>query len=173
MQVNLTKHDPAQFRAGIIKEMTQLIGNDKIGTNIEKGIYNYAIKEATSRQIIKKWYNPLFCEIYSSRLRSIYTNLKKNKELLELVKNEEITQQAFAFMTHQEMNPEQWRPRIERKIKQDRLKYTNNIEASTDMFTCGKCKSKKCTYYEMQTRSADEPTTVFVTCLNCGKNWKS
>ena len=76
-------------------------------------------------------------------------------------------------MTHQEMHPEQWKSIIERKIKRDRLKFTNNVEASTDMYTCGRCKSKKCTYYEMQTRSADEPTTVFVTCLNCGKNWKN
>ena len=49
----------------------------------------------------------------------------------------------------------------------------NNMQASTDMFTCRKCKSKKCSYYELQTRSADEPSTIFVTCLECGKNWKS
>jgi len=71
------------------------------------------------------------------------------------------------------MNQSQWKDRIERKIKRDNLKFTNTIKASTDMFTCNKCKSKQCTYYEMQTRSADEPTTVFVTCLNCGKNWKN
>jgi DNA-directed RNA polymerase subunit M/transcription elongation factor TFIIS len=76
-------------------------------------------------------------------------------------------------MTHQELNPEHWKEYIERKIKRDSSKYTTNIEASTDMFTCKKCKSKKCTYYELQTRSADEPTTVFITCLDCGKHWKT
>jgi transcription elongation factor S-II len=173
MQVSFHQQNPIEFREKIAKEFIKMVDNEKIGMNIEKGIYNYAIQEATFKQIIKKWYNPLFCEIYNSRLRTIYTNLKKNNELLEQLKHEEIKPLVFAFMTHQEMNPIQWKSRIDKKIKKDRLKYTNNIEASTDMFTCGKCKSKKCTYYEMQTRSADEPTTVFVTCLNCGKNWKS
>jgi len=76
-------------------------------------------------------------------------------------------------MTHQEMNPAHWRALIDKKIKRDANKYTTNIKASTDMFTCKKCKSKRCTYYELQTRSADEPATIFVTCLDCGKNWKS
>jgi len=170
----LEKSDPKVFREKIVIEFVSMFKNDRnIGENIEKGIFNYTIKESTSKQIIKKWQNPLFCEIYSSRLRSVLVNLKKNPELYEQLKNGEVTVQQFAFMTHQEMNPSQWKDRIDRKIKRDRLKYTSNVEASTDMFTCGRCKSKKCTYYEMQTRSADEPTTVFVTCLNCGKNWKN
>jgi len=44
--------------------------------------------------------------------------------------------------------------------------------AATDQFKCYKCKKRKCTYYEMQTRSADEPMTTFVTCLSCGNRWK-
>jgi transcription elongation factor S-II len=146
---------------------------ENMGENIEKGVFNYAIKEATSRQIIKKWHNTLFCEIYAARLRTVLTNLKQNPELHQQLLSGEVTPIIIATMTHQEMNPLQWKPIIDRKIKRDRLKFTNNIEASTDMYTCGRCKSKKCTYYEMQTRSADEPTTVFVTCLNCGKNWKN
>ena len=35
-----------------------------------------------------------------------------------------------------------------------------------------KCKTMKTTYYEMQTRSADEPMTTFVSCLNCENRWK-
>jgi transcription elongation factor S-II len=75
-------------------------------------------------------------------------------------------------MTHQEMKPERWAELIAKKIKRDASRFDTNIEASTDMYTCKKCKSKKCTYYEMQTRSADEPATIFVTCLDCGKHWK-
>jgi len=39
-------------------------------------------------------------------------------------------------------------------------------------FKCGKCKSRKTTFYLLQTRSADEPMTVYVTCLGCGHKWK-
>jgi transcription elongation factor S-II len=170
----LEKSDPSVFRKNIANVFTKLFSEDeKLGENIEKSIYNYSIKESTNRKIIKKWQNLLFCEIYNSRLRSIMINLGKKNELYHQIANGEITINRLAFMTHQEMNPEQWKERIDRKIKRDRLKFTNNVKASTDMFTCGKCKSKKCTYYEMQTRSADEPTTVFVTCLDCGKNWKN
>ena len=41
------------------------------------------------------------------------------------------------------------------------------------MQLCSRCKKKsKCSYYQMQTRSADEPMTTFVTCLECDKQWK-
>ena len=30
----------------------------------------------------------------------------------------------------------------------------------------------QCTYYQLQTRSADEPMTTFVTCIKCGTRFK-
>ena len=42
----------------------------------------------------------------------------------------------------------------------------------TDMFKCGKCKQRNTTYFQMQTRSADEPMTTFITCKSCGNRWK-
>jgi len=160
------------FRNNIRTKLEPIIGDENLCINLEKGVFNYAIKEANSKKIIKKWENPYFVQLYLDRLRSLYLNLK-NDELLSQLKNKEITPQSLAFMTHQEMNPEHWRVLIDKKIKRDANKYTTNIKASTDMFTCKKCKSKRCTYYELQTRSADEPATIFVTCLDCGKNWKS
>jgi transcription elongation factor S-II len=160
------------FRNNIRTKILSVIDDDNLSINLEKGVFNYAIKEANSKKIIKKWENPYFVQLYLDRLRSLYLNLK-NEELLSQLKNKEITPQSLAFMTHQEMNPEHWRVLIDKKIKRDANKYTTNIKASTDMFTCKKCKSKRCTYYELQTRSADEPATIFVTCLDCGKNWKS
>ena len=31
-----------------------------------------------------------------------------------------------------------------------------------------KCKKRKCSITEKQVRSADEPATQFITCLECG-----
>jgi transcription elongation factor S-II len=165
--------NPDTFRQNIRSRLYAIIGEEYKSVNLEKGIYNFAIKEANQHKIIKKWNNKKFTQLYIDRLRAIFINLKNNPTLLEQIKNNEVKSHMVAFMTHQEMNPEHWRVLIEQKIKRDVSKFTNNIEASTDMFTCKKCRSKKCTYYELQTRSADEPATIFVTCLDCGKHWKS
>ena len=61
---------------------------------------------------------------------------------------------------------------MDEKYNRDKYLYEPKLEAMTDQFKCGRCKSRKCTYYEMQTRSADEGMTIFVTCINCGKRWK-
>jgi len=165
-------NNSVEFRENITNRLNNIIQDDTLCVNIEKGVFNYAIKEASSKKIIKKWENPLFVQIYIDRLRTIYLNLK-NPTLLTQLTNKEILPQQFAYMTHQEMDSSHWKELLEQKMKRDANKFTTNIQASTDMFTCKKCKSKRCTYYELQTRSADEPATIFVTCLDCGKNWKS
>lgn len=142
-----------------------------IATNIEKGIFNWSIQHASNNNIVKKWSNPFFITLYVDRLRSIYINLK-NPDVSSAVTSGNIKPQDLAFMSHQEICPAKWKQLIEDKKVRDKQKYEPNIEASTDNFTCNKCKSKKCTYYQLQTRSADEPMTTFVTCLECGKRWK-
>ena len=147
------------------------IPNEKTVTNLEIGIFNYSLQEASRKKEVKKWENPKFVQIYSDRLRSLFINMKDEK-ILNALKSGELLPQTYAFMTHQEMKPEIWKELIEKKSTIDATKFDTNITARTDMFTWGKCKSKKCTYYTMQTRSADEPETIFFTCLDCGKNWK-
>lgn len=167
-----TISNPATFRKNFQAKFKEILINEKIATNLEKAIFNYTIKEANQKKIIKKWENPHFTRIYMDRLKSIYLNLK-NSNWVDQLKSGEIEPTTFAFMTHQEMKPERWSALIQQKMKRDASRFETNVEASTDMFTCKKCKSKRCTYYELQTRSADEPSTIFITCLDCGKHWKS
>jgi transcription elongation factor S-II len=162
---------PDTFRVNVRGKLLPILENDTHCINLEKGVYNYAVKEANNRKLIKKWDNPYFTQLYLDRLRSVYLNLK-NVELLTQLKTGEITPQALAFMSHQEMNNDHWKKMIDAKVKRDANKFNNNVRASTDMFTCSRCKSKQTTYYEMQTRSADEPATIFITCLDCGKFMK-
>ena len=88
------------------------------------------------------------------------------------------------------MLPNKWNPLIEEIKIKNHNKYTPRLEASTDNFECNKCRQieskkaklekreikreeyTKCTYFQLQTRSADEPMTTFVTCLNCNSRWK-
>jgi transcription elongation factor S-II len=104
----------------------------------------------------------------------------QNENLLNKIIKKEIKAHDLVFMTHQEMRPDIWDPLIENKKLKDENKFAPKIEASTDDFKCLKCKRdglpeeeySKCTYYQLQTRSADEPMTTFVTCINCGNRWK-
>ena len=161
--------NPDQFRQNVVEKLNKLLENETNAINLEKAVFNYALREAGHRKILRKWANNAFSQLYTDHLRTIYMNLPNQ---FEHIKSGEITVQQYVFMTHQEMKPERWAELIARKTKRDASRFNTNIEASTDMYTCKKCRSKKCTYYEMQTRSADEPATIFVTCLDCGKHWK-
>ena len=97
--------------------------------------------------------------------------MKETPTLINQLKNKKIKPNELAFMTHQEMNIDKWSKLIEAKKQRDSKKFDTPKAMTTD-FKCYKCKKNQCSYYQMQTRSADEPMTTFVTCLNCGARWK-
>jgi DNA-directed RNA polymerase subunit M/transcription elongation factor TFIIS len=70
------------------------------------------------------------------------------------------------------MRPLHWQKLLDIKQERENNRYSPKMEANTDNFTCRKCNSNKCSYYQLQTRSADEPMTTFVTCIDCGNRWK-
>ena len=163
--------NPDEFRTNVESKLDNIIKNNKISTNLEKGIFNYSLKQCEEKKLIKKWSNEYFIIIYIQKLKTILFNIS-NEDLYNRIINKEIKSHEIAFMSHQELRPDLWDELLELKKIKDENKFKPNIEASTDDFTCGKCKSKKCTFYQLQTRSADEPMTTFVTCLDCGNRFK-
>tara|TARA_B110000008_G_C16950110_1_gene556038 strand:+ start:1386 stop:1892 length:507 start_codon:yes stop_codon:yes gene_type:complete len=164
-------NDAETFRKNISKKFNIFFGEKK-SINVETGIYNFAIRKATKLNIVRKWENKYFVIIYLDRMKSLFINLKNNKELIKKIKKKEIKMKDLSFMTHQELYPEKWKTLINAKIKRDKNMTSVNLSAATDEFKCYKCKKSKCTYYQLQTRSADEPMTTFVSCLVCGNRWK-
>ena len=159
------------FRNNIRKELNKKLSNEKYASNLEKGIFNYSLREADRRNVLKKWDNFYFMQIYIAHLRSILSNL--NSSVLDDIQNGIIKPEQVAFMTHQELSPDRWASLIDAKSKRDQQKFTNNMEAGTDTFTCRKCKGNRCTFYTQQVKCSDEPMTIFVSCLDCGKKWKT
>ena len=173
--MNISK--PDDFRKNVRNKLNKIIRKKKISLNLEKGIYNFTIKTAKQKNIIRNWNNSTFVMLYVDKLKSIMINLNakssvKNKDLLKKLKNGDFKPHELAFMSCQEMFPEKWKYLVDAKIKRDKKEGEVDLSAATDEFFCFKCKKRKCSYYEMQTRSADEPMTTFVTCLLCGNNWK-
>jgi|TARA_B110000261_G_scaffold144810_1_gene167726 DNA-directed RNA polymerase subunit M/transcription elongation factor TFIIS len=163
--------EPTIFRSNIATHLDLIIKNEQISENLEKGIYNYSLETAEKKNIIKKWNNDCFVVIYLEKLKTILFNLK-NEDILQKITKKKIKAHEFAFMGHQQLRPDLWDKLLELKRIKDENKFTPKIEASTDDFMCSKCKSKQCTHYQLQTRSADESMTTFVTCINCGNRWK-
>lgn len=169
----LFHHDTCDDTRDDTRNDTDEIKQVKIYTNIEIALFNYSLHKARQQKgVILKWSIPAFVQIYIDHYKTILYNLEKYKELRDKITTGEITPKDFVFMTHQEWCPDIWKTHIEEKKRKDELKLNKKIQASTDMFVCKKCHNNKCTYYEMQTRSADESATIFVSCLTCGKNWR-
>ena len=172
IMASLKVEDDISFRKNVAKQLRKIVSyTDKQAINLEKGLFNSALKEASRRNIVKKWDNSYFVQIYSDKLRTLYFNIKNTPHLKNMIESNTIKPHEIAFLTHQEMDPERWDAMIDIKRKRDKSKYESRHNASSE-FTCFKCKSNNCTYYQLQTRSADEPMTAFVTCMDCANRWK-
>ncbi|XP_068640957.1 transcription elongation factor TFIIS-like [Aristolochia californica] len=114
--------------------------------------------------------------LHKVKYRSIMFNLKdaNNPDLRRRVLLGHIKPERLIEMTPEEMASDQ-RKRENKQIKEKALLECERggpPKATTDQFRCGRCGQRKTTYHQMQTRSADEPMTTFVTCVNCNNHWK-
>ena len=136
---------------------------------LEDGIYNFSLKYAKKNNV-----EDIIEQIYCHKVNDIISNIDsshniKNNYLLNAIKNGEVDIMDIPEMSPDKLYPEIWKPILD-KIAW--LEYKKKNMATTDIFFCKKCKKKKCTFYQLQTRSADEPMTTFVNCLVCSNTWK-
>lgn len=144
---------------------------------LESCIFVATLEEAAKKHIFAHWKNPLFTEIHNYRQYKLFSNLHpqspvKNKRLLKRVQDGELTMMDLARLEDIELYPENWKRLQDLQLVREQKILEGKAAAATDMFKCGRCGKRETTYYEMQTRSADEPMTIFITCVNCGKKWK-
>jgi DNA-directed RNA polymerase subunit M/transcription elongation factor TFIIS len=136
---------------------------EKFNEAVEEAILNRCITDSQVWFIDIDWTNPVFYRMYQSRAMSLYPHRK----LLETMTPIEFVQSRAV-----DHAPEKWADLIKQNEDQEKALYSKTATASIMMF-CRSCKRKtKCDYYQIQTRSADEPMTTFVTCLECDLHWK-
>lgn len=149
-----------------------LLGSERHGKALESCVYNVVCE--TSRHA-KFWENPHFRKAYSVKARSMMFNLN-NPETPQLKRDLMTATDIEPFrrlvrMSHQQMHPALWQPYIDEAAR----KACKGLETETapeGQLQCSKCKSWRCQFQLLQTRSSDEPATAFCFCNDCGKRWK-
>ena len=171
-------------RNSIIDNLNKLLLKINIPNSIsmsrklEQGIYNSTIDKCNQRGFHPMWINPQFNELYICKYKTVYTNLDidsyvKNIGLVNKITSGELTPERIAFLKPSELFPEKWMAILDEELTKDKI-MSEGGGSKTSFFPCPKCKEHNASYYQLQTRSADEPMTVFFTCLNkkCGNMWK-
>jgi len=167
------------FNVDIIKELDSVIDREKIrnellkyvqyeilADSIEKGIFEYTLVTIIKDDILPKLGYNVYYDKYYDICKNLDTKNKhiNNKTLLPAVKKFRIDPFYIAFLSPSQIHPERWESELMKKM--DKEKKHENVP-TTDLYKCYKCGNKKCKVSQMQTRSADEPMTIFVTCIVC------
>ena len=116
---------------------------------------------------------------YINRVLEIIHNLKdeNNNEFRNNIIDGKITPEELCTMDATEMLNKNKQEEIEKQIKEriDEVRTDWNEkhgEVTEGVYKCRVCGGKKTIQHEQQTRSADEPMTLFITCVNCKNTWK-
>lgn len=151
---------------------------EKYGINIEKSIYNETIAITKKNLETVSWENKEFRKRYAEIFRKVKINLTYTpnaKHLVNRLRNKEFIPTELPKMNHRELDPIGWAESDRQNLEKFKLEHHNPDampERQEGILTCGKCKSKRVSYTSFQTRSSDEPMTIFAECIECGNKWR-
>ena len=159
------------IRDKVIENFREFMSTRDECIKFEEAILHVVCEQAIKENIDVDWNNRVFWNMYRSKAISFYEHCRRseNTSCISKLESGEITYRQFAEMSAVDLCPSRWKDSIERIIESEKKLYSKNESAAIFMW-CSGCKQKtKCDYYQMQTRSADEPMTTFVTCLECDR----
>ena len=164
----------ADVRSSSRKLLTEALRGDG---KLPEGTVNTPeeLSELIEKTIFKK--NKSTNQKYKNQVRSRVFNLtdKKNPSLRENVLCGVISTKKIAVMTSEMMASEEVKKQRESFVKEG-MKAVAHLDmvqgTKTELFKCGKCGKKNCTYEQIQTRKANKAMTNFVRCNECGNRWK-
>lgn len=178
-------------------QFEKYMASGALARNCERSVLNWSVKQYPKHQA--SWENSQFRVTYKNKVHILLSELKRSPqtkikvdlsvlndqvkvkfdfvpELVYKLKTKELESAKFATYSPDILWPD---GPYSKAIFQARTKDIEReaIKAKEDegyvgILMCGKCRSNKGTsYYQMQTRSADEPMTTFASC-KCGHRWK-
>jgi DNA-directed RNA polymerase subunit M/transcription elongation factor TFIIS len=194
---NTKMSTPAVLRDFIRAKFAQLVPDRPYARNIEKSIWEWTIKDTRLSRHPAVWENRWFRSRYKNKAVNILAELERDPSIhcnltvgpdghvsVKLAVLPQLQHRIFAKELKSselvDTPPEILWPNgpysktLFALKKKDMLmeEIRKEDEGYEGLLKCGKCKSLKTTYYQLQTRSADEPMTTYATCKACGHKWK-
>lgn len=164
--------------------------------NAEKSIYNWSVQETRGQGDVASWENRMFRWRYKHKVTHLLMELQRSPvaevelevhgdsinlkinyvpQLAQRIARKELDVKSLARYSSDVLWPDGPNAKTAFELKKKDLTMEEAKAKEEDyegLFKCGRCKSTKTSYYQMQTRSADEPMTTYVTCKNCAHRWK-
>lgn len=132
---------------------------------LEKAIYKHTYEYSNLKDT-----HHYFVQLYNTKLNELLYNLNQRNSpylLVEILEGKvDIT--LLPYMSAEDLNTYMWAPI---KKRREYINNKKNNKETTDAYKCPKCKNRKTVPIEMQTRSADEPMTIIITCQVCMHRW--
>ena len=147
----------------------------KLATNIFKKFLKSKFDKQIELHLFE--YSKNNKNFYIDKLKYIFElinpkSLNFNSKLVKDIKNNTITPHQLIYSLPWDLCKDHWQKIMEEQSKTDKIVMDKTPQFTSTQFTCAKCKNNKCTTYSLQTRSADEPMTIFVTCIKCDNTWR-
>ena len=147
--------------------------NSKVAKKLEISVFNFTLNKARKENVQRSWSDSTFKMYYKNKVRSLIFNLKHGT-LVKHIENKSSAVANIPYLTPCELWPEKYEAYFQKKLAKEmiQLQQLAEEENTSGMYTCRKCKSNCTSFFSLQTRSADEPMTNYITCKKCGNKWK-
>ena len=113
----------------------------------------------------RHWYRQYYLKVWLNLLHE-----QNGDKLIKNLKDKSLSPEDLVYLPSYELYPDYWENII--KYQNTRFNKLDEVKEGEGLYKCRKCKSTKTTNSQLQTRSADESMTTYVTCHNCGNRWK-
>lgn len=165
---------------------TRALGAGVTARNCERSVYNWAVQETRGLQDDPSWENRLFQWRYKQKAFGLLKEMERGPvvatdlqvtgdrvalslsvvpQLVQRLQRKELDSKNLARYAADVLWPEGPYAKMAFELKRRDLAMEaakTKEEDYSGMFTCGRCKSKRTTFYLLQTRSADEPMVRFL-----------
>lgn len=149
-----------------------LDNNKECAVQVEKAVWNNAIDVSYERKIKQIWFEPGFRRLYTAKIRSLAYNLGHpgNSDLKRHIFKSLLYPEELVLKSHAELFP--GGPYHDMEIQLQQKAAVKESEYADGLMQCGRCKSWKVQWTQIQTRSSDESMTTNCWCPKCNKRWK-